>query len=100
MVRPANRCVFWMLRSTLRCPGVRKSDNVRGALPNVNGAAAVKAAGLIQLVSRLSSEPLVARSTPGTMLGRCELPSSPELLADCQTLTGKPFWKRAAIVSD
>src|SRR5262245_33048450 len=90
-VRVPNVTAFWMLRSTLRCPGVRSSENVRGALPNVNAGAAVNAAALIQLVSRSSSDPLVARSTPETTFGRCVLPSRPELLFDCQTLTGKPF---------
>ena len=77
----------------MRCPGVRRFGSVRGALPKVYAGAAVNAAALIQLVNRSSSEPLVASSTPGTMLGRCELPSSPELLLDCQTLTGKAVLK-------
>src|SRR5712671_1189074 len=89
-----------MLTSTLRCPGVRRSGSVRGALPKVYAGAAVKAAALIQLFRRSSSEPLVASGTPDTMLGRCELPSNPELLLDCHTLTGKPFWNRAAMVTD
>ena len=70
MVCAPMRCDFWTLRSTFRCAGVRRSGSVRGALPNVYAGAAVNAAGLIQFVSRSSSDPLVASSTPGTRFGR------------------------------
>ena len=54
-------------------------------------APTVKAAGLIQpLTARSSWLPVVITSTPGTRFGRWLLPSSPELLLDCEMFNGNP----------
>ena len=88
---PPIGCVFWNARSSCFLNGVRTRSSVRGALPNVNGAASDHAAGFSQ-----RRQPHVASysglskngSTPDTTFGRCPLPKRFELLLLCDTEIG------------
>ena len=76
---PPIRCVFWNARSSCFLNGVRTRSSVRGALPNVNGAASDHAAGFSQretaarrVVLGVVEEGIDAR-TPRSAAARCRI---------------------------
>src|SRR5580704_4068892 len=67
---PMRRVFFPRVKSSFRVPNVRALERERGSLPNVKGAASVKAAGFQNGVVAVLKFDLFVSGTPGTTFTR------------------------------